>query len=63
MAKYQIKGTVKRSRLEEVIPLQTPFRVMLEASGACNFRCFFCVHGQKNSGGGGGQKYAFRISS
>jgi len=51
MAKYQIKGTVKRSRLEEVIPLQTPFRVMLEASGACNFHCFFCVHSQKNTGG------------
>jgi hypothetical protein len=32
MAKYQIKGTTKRACLEEIIPLQTPFRVMLEAS-------------------------------
>ena len=51
MAKYQIKGTTQRTRLEEIIPLQTPFRVLLEASGACNFRCSFCAHGQENSSG------------
>jgi radical SAM protein with 4Fe4S-binding SPASM domain len=54
MAKYQIKGTAKRTCLEEVIPLQTPFRVLLEASRACNLHCFFCVHGKNNSRIGGG---------
>jgi len=52
MAEYQIKGDTKRSRLEEKIPLQTPFRVMLEVSNVCNFQCFFCVHGQANNNGG-----------
>ena len=45
MAEYQIKASMNRVPLEESIPLQSPFHVFLEASGFCNFHCFFCPHG------------------
>ena len=32
----------QRTRLEEVIPLQTPFTLLIETSRLCNFRCRFC---------------------
>lgn len=31
-----------RTRLEKVIPLDTPFTLLVEASRICNFRCRFC---------------------
>lgn len=34
-----------RTRLEEVIPLKTPFHLFVDPSSACNFRCKFCFHG------------------
>ena len=34
---------VNRTKLEEVIPLDTPFVVFVDPSDACNFKCkFFC---------------------
>lgn len=33
---------VNRTRLETVIPLQTPFVVFVDPSDACNFKCRFC---------------------
>lgn len=32
----------KRACLEEVIPLDTPFTLLVEVSRLCNFRCAFC---------------------
>ncbi|MCR5701982.1 MAG: radical SAM protein [Lachnospiraceae bacterium] len=34
-----------RTKLETVIPLNTPFILMVEPSDACNFRCKFCPSG------------------
>jgi len=34
-----------RTRLEEVIPLSTPFVLFVDPSSACNFRCKFCPSG------------------
>ncbi len=31
-----------RTRLEKVIPLDTPFTLLVETSRLCNFRCVFC---------------------
>lgn len=36
-----------RTRLETVIPLSTPFILMVEPSDACNFQCKFCPTGDK----------------
>ncbi len=34
-----------RTRLEEVIPLQTPMVLFVDPSSSCNFRCRFCPNG------------------
>lgn len=42
-AKFEPRIDLKnRTRLEEVIPLETPFVVFLDPSDACNFKCSFC---------------------
>lgn len=42
-AKYEPRIDLKnRTKLEEVIPLHTPFVVFLDPSDACNFKCRFC---------------------
>lgn len=34
---------MKRNKLEEVIPLTTPYTVAIDPSNLCNFRCNFCA--------------------
>ncbi len=34
----------KRTKLAEVIPLDTPFLVQIFPAYACNFRCSYCIH-------------------
>jgi radical SAM protein with 4Fe4S-binding SPASM domain len=42
-AKYEPRIDLKnRTRLENVIPLETPFVVFVDPSDACNFKCRFC---------------------
>lgn len=44
-AEVQAKIDVrKRTRLETVLPLSTPFTILFEPSTFCNLRCEFCVH-------------------
>jgi MoaA/NifB/PqqE/SkfB family radical SAM enzyme len=46
--KAEIKPRIElenRTKLEEVIPLGTPFVVFLDPSDICNFRCKFCPTG------------------
>lgn len=38
----------QRSKLEELIPLETPFLLYVDPSSACNFRCQFCPTGHKD---------------
>jgi len=33
-----------RTKLQEVIPLDTPIHVFIDPSAACNFKCGFCFH-------------------
>ena len=43
--KAKIKAKInleKRTKLQDVIPLNTPFSIMIEPSDKCNFRCKFC---------------------
>ncbi|NLD36594.1 MAG: radical SAM protein [Desulfatiglans sp.] len=37
----------KRTKLEEVIPLKTPFVIFVDPSDACNFKCKFCPTGDR----------------
>ncbi|HHQ4535055.1 TPA: hypothetical protein ACSP8B_004120, partial [Aeromonas veronii] len=42
-AKFEPRIDLKnRTKLESVIPLDTPFVVFLDPSDACNFKCRFC---------------------
>jgi radical SAM protein with 4Fe4S-binding SPASM domain len=46
--KAQIKPRINlegRTRLEEVIPLSTPFVLFVDPASACNFHCKFCPSG------------------
>ncbi|MDD2707152.1 MAG: radical SAM/SPASM domain-containing protein [Verrucomicrobiae bacterium] len=48
--KAEIKPRIElqgRTRLEEVIPLATPFMIFLDPSSACNFQCRFCPTGNR----------------
>lgn len=41
-AEYKNIINTQRSRLEEVIPLDTPYVVAVDPSNLCNFKCKFC---------------------
>jgi radical SAM protein with 4Fe4S-binding SPASM domain len=39
------RDLVNRTKLEEAIPIQTPFVVHVDTNNVCNFRCKFCTTG------------------
>ncbi len=39
---YTFKKASERTRLETVIPLETPFELQLAVASSCNFRCVYC---------------------
>ncbi len=48
--KAQIKPRIdleNRTKLEEVIPLKTPFVIFVDPADTCNFRCKFCPTGDR----------------
>lgn len=49
MAVKGIKSNTDRIQLEEYIPMDTPLRVAIDVSSACNFQCLFCPHGNKEA--------------
>ncbi|RDY24512.1 radical SAM protein [Romboutsia maritimum] len=38
----------ERTKLQNVIPLETPFHVFVDPSAACNFKCKFCFNRDKS---------------
>lgn len=49
--KAKIKPRIElenRTKLEEVIPIETPFLVFIDPSNICNFQCKFCPTGNKS---------------
>lgn len=48
-AKYEPRiDLINRTRLETVIPLDTPFVIFVDPSDACNFKCRFCPTSDRN---------------
>lgn len=48
--KAEIKPRIdlkNRTKLEEVIPLKTPFIINIDPSDRCNFQCKFCPTGDR----------------
>jgi MoaA/NifB/PqqE/SkfB family radical SAM enzyme len=42
MAEIKNKQDSLRTKLETVIPLETPYTLMLAIASTCNYRCSFC---------------------
>lgn len=42
------KDIYKRTKLVEVIPLSTPYKINIDVANACNFKCNFCFHAMDN---------------
>ena len=38
----------KRQKLGDILPLDTPFNVLIDSSEACNFRCQYCFRANKD---------------
>ncbi|MBN3033546.1 MAG: SPASM domain-containing protein [Candidatus Saganbacteria bacterium] len=48
MAKITNKMSDDRTRLETVIPLETPYELQLAVASVCNFKCIYCpIHNQR----------------
>ena len=45
---YETRISKNRTKLEEVIPLETPFIMFVEPSDMCNFQCKFCPTGDRD---------------
>jgi len=45
--KYETRISKVRTKLETVIPLNTPYIVFLDPSDLCNFQCKFCPNGDR----------------
>jgi MoaA/NifB/PqqE/SkfB family radical SAM enzyme len=39
-----IQSTKTRTKLSEVVPLDTPFTVQVDPTSRCNFKCVYCFH-------------------
>lgn len=44
MARHETIVNERREKLEEVLPLTTPYSVFIDVCNACNFKCNFCSH-------------------
>ena len=40
-----------RVLLKDVVPLATPYAVLVETSASCNIKCAYCIHSKENFGG------------
>lgn len=49
--KAEIKPSydTNRSKLSDIIPLNSPFTVFIEPTRYCNFKCFYCLHSTKGN--------------
>lgn len=44
MAEYRQWRELNRTMLKDVVPLNTPYNLSIEASSLCNARCVYCAH-------------------
>ncbi len=50
MAEFKQWRNENRTRLKDVVPLDTPYNLMVEVSSLCNARCNYCAHSRKDHG-------------
>lgn len=54
---------VKRQKLSEIIPLKAPFTVYIEPTRICNFKCFYCIHSERDDENGEFKKLGYDIKN
>ena len=50
MAELKYWREQNRTRLKDVVPLDTPYNIGIEVSSLCNARCVYCAHSTKTHG-------------
>ena len=40
--------SAEKHKLEEVVPLETPYSVHIDVCSVCNFKCSFCFQADEN---------------
>lgn len=50
MADFRYWREENRTFLKDVIPLDTPYNIGIEASSLCNANCIYCAHSTHNHG-------------
>lgn len=50
-----------RKKLADIVPLNHPFTVYIEATRYCNFKCFYCIHSTRDIKDGEFQKLGYGI--
>ncbi len=59
----EVKSSVDPNRtvIADVVPLDGPMSMYLEATKVCNFKCFYCMHSTRGEKDGALEKGGFRI--
>jgi MoaA/NifB/PqqE/SkfB family radical SAM enzyme len=50
-----------RRALRDVIPLSTPYSSYIEATRACNLKCFYCLHSTRDEPGGAMERLGIKV--
>ena len=61
MAKITTSFDPNRTKLSEVIPLDSPFAMYVEPTRTCNFKCFYCMHSTRGEQNGALDRTGFRL--
>lgn len=62
MAEVKPSYDTKRTKLSEVIPLDSPLSMYVEPTRTCNFKCFYCMHSTRGQAGGVLDQTGFRLA-
>jgi MoaA/NifB/PqqE/SkfB family radical SAM enzyme len=50
-----------RKALRDVIPLSSPYSSYIEATRACNLKCFYCLHSTRDEKGGAMERLGIKV--
>lgn len=49
-----------RHELSQIVPIRTPYTILIEVTRVCNFSCYYCMHSTKNDPNGEYEKIKLR---
>ncbi|WPX07802.1 radical SAM/SPASM domain-containing protein [Anaerocellum danielii] len=60
-AKIKPRYDINRQKLADIIPLSTPFTILIEPTRYCNFKCFYCIHSTREEQRGAWSRYGYNL--